>query len=191
MKPAPATLVARCTALTTSSRPRSLSERSPGRARTSMRRVWPPNTDTRATPGTASRRGRTTHCTRLRSCIGSSRALVKPTFRTSPSGEVRGSSRGGSTPAGSTRPPPASRPDSRSCTSRGSAPSVKSMSMTDRPWIDCERTAPTPVSPSSSLSSGRVTSRSTAWASSPGASVWMVAPAGRSCGNISSRAPAP
>ncbi len=42
MNPAPATLVERCTALTTSSSPRSLSERSPGRALTSIRRVWPP-----------------------------------------------------------------------------------------------------------------------------------------------------
>ncbi len=189
MKPAPAMLEERCTALTTSRRPRSLSERSPGRARTSIRRVWPPNTSTRATPGTARRRGRTCHCTRLRSCMGSSRALVKPTFSTSPAGETSGSSLGGSTPAGSALAPSARRPTRRCCTCIGSARGAKSTVITDRPWIDCERTAATPASPIRAASRGRLTSRSTCSATRPGASVWMVAEAALSGGNISRGAP--
>ena len=62
--------------------------------------------------------------------------------------------------------------------------------MTDRPWIDCERTAAIPWTPLIASSIGLVTSTSTCSGESPGASVWIETCGGANSGNTSSRASA-
>ncbi len=89
-----------CVALTTSSRLRSRAASAVGSTRTSSRRTSPPKTTARATPGTASRRGRIVHCTRSRSAFGSSLSETKPILSKSMVDEVRGATTGRPTPDG-------------------------------------------------------------------------------------------
>ncbi len=99
-KPPPLTWMARSTAPARSAKVRLRASRRAGSARTSIRRCSPPNTFARATPGAASRRGRTVHSTRSRSAMGLRRSLVKPILSRSMVEEVSGVMRGVSDPAG-------------------------------------------------------------------------------------------
>jgi hypothetical protein len=58
-------------------------------------------------------------------------------------------------------------------------------SITERPWINSERTVATPFAPLITFSSGRVTKASTCSGERPGASVWTLACAGTKSGNTS------
>ena len=59
--------------------------------------------------------------------------------------------------------------------------------MTERPWIDCERTAAMPSTPLIASSIGLVTSTSTCSGESPGASVWIETCGGANSGKTSRR----
>ena len=98
--PPPLIATARSTAPFRSASANPRANRRAGSARTSIRRCSPPNTLARATPGTASRRGRTVHSIRSRNWSGLSRSLVKPTFSRSIVEDTSGVSRGASTPGG-------------------------------------------------------------------------------------------
>ncbi len=101
MKPPPETPVEFRTAPIRSLKARPRAARASGRATTSMRRIWPPNTVALATPVVDSRRGRTTVSTRVRKAIGLSLSLVKPILSRSMVEEVRGCTAGALTPFGS------------------------------------------------------------------------------------------
>src|SRR6202521_5602918 len=185
MKPPPRTPVAERTAETTSLKARSRAFSSRGSTCTCSCRSSPPKSVARATPGTASNRGRIVHCTRSRSCIGDSRSLTKPSFSRSMVEDVSGSSLGGFTPSGSldVTCPNAS---ATICRARyGSTFSWNTTVTTESPEMVSERTACTPLAPLIACSIGSVTRSSTCSATSPGASVCTAACGGTNSGNTS------
>ena len=77
----------------------------------------------------------------------------------------------------------------RSCRAWSSGvPSLKTMVMTETPWMDSERIDSWLPSPLMAVSSGRVTSVSTCSAERPGASAWTVTLGGTKSGKTSSLA---
>jgi hypothetical protein len=187
-KPAPVTAVAPVAAASRSASARPCARSCSGRASTRISRTSPPNTFTRATPGTISRRGRTVHSPSARSSIGESTSDWRPILSTSIVADVSGESRGGATPAGR-RAAMSARLSATSWRERyGSASSVNTAVTTESPWIDSERSASMPATPPSALSIGVVTSRSTCSGARPGASVCTTASGGAKSGNTSSGA---
>jgi hypothetical protein len=69
-----------------------------------------------------------------------------------------------------------------------SSSSASTAVMTDRPWMDCDRTAAMPSTPLIASSSGLVTSTSTCSGERPGASVWIETCGGANSGKTSRRA---
>jgi hypothetical protein len=139
MNPAPRTPLASRAAPSTSDRARLCATSRSGCTWICHWRTSPPKILQSATPDTASSRGRRVQLANVRSCIGVSWSLSRPILSRSMVDEVSGDIFGAATPAGSE---PAVAPSFSASSWRASrtlVPSVKTTVMTDKPWMDSER----------------------------------------------------
>ena len=102
-KPTPRIATASRAAATRSALPMPCASSVSGRRRICVWRTSPPKRFTRATPGTASRRGRSVHSASARSSSGDSRSETSPILSTSIVADVSGERRGVPTPCGKPR----------------------------------------------------------------------------------------
>jgi hypothetical protein len=111
---------------------------------------------------------------------------MTPLTSSTVSGEdVSGVIAGAATPSGRRPASAASRSLTRWRTRSTSLPALNTAVITDRPWIEVERSVSKPGRPPTATSTGWVTSTSTCSESSPGASVWTVTVGGANSGNTS------